>query len=59
TGQVSHTGTSDYPHYRGYSQGNGAAIPAHMMGSMKEWRRKESSILSGLSVSELRVSVTS
>ncbi|VEJ63309.1 Uncharacterised protein [Corynebacterium diphtheriae] len=23
TGQVSHTGTSDYPHYRGYSQGNG------------------------------------
>ncbi|TBX14763.1 hypothetical protein BUW94_11135, partial [Corynebacterium diphtheriae] len=22
TGQVSHTGTSDYPHYRGYSQGN-------------------------------------
>ena len=23
TGQVSHTGTSDYPHYRGHSQGNG------------------------------------
>ncbi|MDK7146303.1 hypothetical protein QP419_10945, partial [Corynebacterium amycolatum] len=25
TGQVSHTGTSDYPHYRGHSQGNGAS----------------------------------
>ncbi|CAB0876857.1 hypothetical protein FRC0406_00332 [Corynebacterium diphtheriae] len=23
TGQISHTGTSDYPDYRGYSQGNG------------------------------------
>lgn len=23
TGQVSHTGTSDYPHYQGHSQGNG------------------------------------
>ncbi|CAB0884621.1 hypothetical protein FRC0424_00018 [Corynebacterium diphtheriae] len=26
TGQVSHTGTSDYPHYRGYSQGNGRCL---------------------------------
>ena len=25
TGQASHTGTSDYPHYRGHSQGNGRA----------------------------------
>lgn len=23
TGQISHTGASDYPDYRGYSQGNG------------------------------------
>ncbi|MCG7439675.1 hypothetical protein, partial [Corynebacterium freneyi] len=28
TGQVSHTGTSDYPHYRGHSQGNGLAAGA-------------------------------
>ncbi|MGV0385102.1 hypothetical protein ACUY2T_10180, partial [Corynebacterium sp. 22_2729] len=26
TGQVSHTGTSDYPHYQGHSQGNGLGM---------------------------------
>ncbi|MBL4943511.1 hypothetical protein CpMRi49_01570 [Corynebacterium ulcerans] len=26
TGQISHTGASEYPHYRGYSQGNGANL---------------------------------
>ncbi len=31
TGQVSHTGTSDYPHYRGHSQGNGLVHEEHAL----------------------------
>ena len=34
-GQVSHTGTSDYPHYQGHSQGNGCSyLVVNSMGSL-------------------------